>query len=323
MRLALNFPRIDPTRGGAETYVVDLCRSLVRAGHQVDLYAETLEGRLAAAGGPVHRRARAWPQPAAADLELRPQLRGGDRAGRLRLHRRVHQHVRPRRDHSPGRRARRQPASQCAPVPEPALVRRLYVLGKMLNPRYFVYRAIERRQYAPERQARVIAVSNMVRRHIQQFHHVPRDRDPRRAQRHRSRAGQGRPARGGPLRVPQPAGTGAGRPGRPVRGPQLRAQGLEAAAPGAWGQEPRRAPGRSTCWSAAAAAPDLIGGWPGRWGSTRPSISSATTTTSANASRPATSSSCRPIMIRARWWSWRPWPAGCLSSRRSRTAPAS
>ena len=41
MRLALNFPRIDPTRGGAETYVVDLCRSLVQAGHQVDLYAES------------------------------------------------------------------------------------------------------------------------------------------------------------------------------------------------------------------------------------------------------------------------------------------
>jgi len=41
MRLALNFPRIDPTRGGAETYIVDLCRSLVRAGHQVDLYAES------------------------------------------------------------------------------------------------------------------------------------------------------------------------------------------------------------------------------------------------------------------------------------------
>src|SRR5690348_9511529 len=41
MRLALNFPRIDPSRGGAETYLVDLCRSLLRAGHQVDLYAES------------------------------------------------------------------------------------------------------------------------------------------------------------------------------------------------------------------------------------------------------------------------------------------
>src|SRR3954454_6328761 len=41
MRLALNYRRIDPTRGGAETYLVDLCHRLIRAGHQVDLYAES------------------------------------------------------------------------------------------------------------------------------------------------------------------------------------------------------------------------------------------------------------------------------------------
>ena len=41
MRLALNFRRVDPSRGGAETYVVDLCQRLIRAGHFVDLYAES------------------------------------------------------------------------------------------------------------------------------------------------------------------------------------------------------------------------------------------------------------------------------------------
>src|SRR5262249_32312838 len=41
MRLALNFQRVDPTRGGAETYVADVCRALVDAGHRVDLYAES------------------------------------------------------------------------------------------------------------------------------------------------------------------------------------------------------------------------------------------------------------------------------------------
>ncbi len=41
MRLALNFQRVDPTRGGAETYVVDLCRHLIQLGHEVDLYAES------------------------------------------------------------------------------------------------------------------------------------------------------------------------------------------------------------------------------------------------------------------------------------------
>src|SRR5262245_49401639 len=41
MRLALNFQRVDPTRGGAETYVVDLCHHLVGLDHKVDLYAES------------------------------------------------------------------------------------------------------------------------------------------------------------------------------------------------------------------------------------------------------------------------------------------
>ncbi len=41
MHLALNFQRVDPARGGAETYVADLCRHLVGAGHRVDLYAES------------------------------------------------------------------------------------------------------------------------------------------------------------------------------------------------------------------------------------------------------------------------------------------
>ncbi len=173
MRLALNFPRIDPTRGGAETYIVDLCRSLVRAGHQVDLYAETWkdgslppEVRCVAVPAPGHsRRARIWSfarnsEAAITQAEydctvgfintyahdvIIPQ--GGVHGGSL--------HANALRFKSP-------------------LIRRLYVLGKTLNPRSIVYRAIERRQYAAHRQVQVIAVSDMVRRHIQQFHHVPR-----------------------------------------------------------------------------------------------------------------------------------------------------
>ena len=51
MHLALNFQRVDPARGGAETYVADLCRNLVGAGHRVDLYAESwADGALAPPG---------------------------------------------------------------------------------------------------------------------------------------------------------------------------------------------------------------------------------------------------------------------------------
>src|SRR5262249_29251215 len=41
MHLALNFQRVDPSRGGAETYVADLCRAPDQGGHRVDLYAES------------------------------------------------------------------------------------------------------------------------------------------------------------------------------------------------------------------------------------------------------------------------------------------
>src|SRR4051794_5625030 len=173
MRLALNFPRIDPTRGGAETYIVDLCRSLIRAGHQVDVYAASWkEGSLppevrcveVAATGKT-RAKQIWSFArnseaalAKADYDctvgfintwahdvIIPQ--GGVHAGSLQAN-----------------------SLRFAS----GLIRRLYVLGKRLNPRFSTYRAIEDRQYAPERQARVVAVSNMVRRHVQQFHHVPR-----------------------------------------------------------------------------------------------------------------------------------------------------
>jgi UDP-glucose:(heptosyl)LPS alpha-1,3-glucosyltransferase len=54
--------------------------------------------------------------------------------------------------------------------------RTLYTLGKKANPKFWVHDVIERRQYAPERQSKVIAVSNLVKEQLLQFHHVPRTR---------------------------------------------------------------------------------------------------------------------------------------------------
>ena len=76
MHLALNFQRVDPTRGGAETYVVDLCHRLVQAGHRVDLFAESWRE------GVLPREVRCVAVAAlgrnrlGAALELRPELRG-------------------------------------------------------------------------------------------------------------------------------------------------------------------------------------------------------------------------------------------------------
>jgi UDP-glucose:(heptosyl)LPS alpha-1,3-glucosyltransferase len=175
MRLALNFQRIDPTRGGAETYVVDLCQHLVRSGHGVDLYAES------------------W-----ADGVLPPEVKciavetsGRSRTARIRSFARRseaalsrvsydctvgfintwhHDVIIPQggvRQGSLDANSRRFPDGWR---------RSLYRLGKTANPKHWTYRAIEARQYDLDRQARVIAVSHMVKEHLQQYHHVPRAR---------------------------------------------------------------------------------------------------------------------------------------------------
>ena len=324
MRLALNFQRIDPTRGGAETYIVDLCRSLVRAGPP---------GRPLRRAG---RRDRCLPRSAAS----RSPPRAGRRIKRIWSFARNSEAALAKADYdctvgfintwahdviipqggvhggSLQANALRFPSG---------LVRRLYVLGKMLNPKFWTYRAIERRQYAPDRQARVVAVSNMVRRHLQQFHHVPRQRihvvpnaiDPDR------------------VKVAQPGAVRCAFRNRLGLEPSdlvglfvghnFALKGLEAAPPGARAHgEPRREPGRSTCSSAAAAASPPYRRMARSLGHRRRrSISSASTPTSATATGRATSSSCRPTTIPARSSSWRPWPAACPYHDRPATGPAS
>jgi UDP-glucose:(heptosyl)LPS alpha-1,3-glucosyltransferase len=54
------------------------------------------------------------------------------------------------------------------------LVRQTYLLAKTANPKHWLHRSIESKQYDPARYPRVIAVSNMVKRHLEQFHNVPR-----------------------------------------------------------------------------------------------------------------------------------------------------
>lgn len=175
MHLALNYRRVDPARGGAETYVADLSRRLVALGHRVDLYAERWDDRAlppevrrvrVAADGPT-RGARTWSFAVNSEAALRrapcdcsigfintwhhdiliPQ--GGVHAASLDAN------------------ARRFPAA----------IRPLYRVGKQINPKsWWLYRAIERRQYDPARGARIVAVSRMVRGHLERFRGVAPDR---------------------------------------------------------------------------------------------------------------------------------------------------
>jgi UDP-glucose:(heptosyl)LPS alpha-1,3-glucosyltransferase len=173
MRLALNYQRVDPSKGGAETYVVDLCRCLVDAGHEVDLYAQSWRADLIPEGVrclPVEAKGRTrigqiWNFAVNSEAALQqardrydctvgfintwshdvliPQ--GGTHAGSLLAN--------SRRFGSP-------------------ISRGVYRGLKRLNPKFWVYRSIEARQYEASRGARIVAVSLFVKRHIEQFHGV-------------------------------------------------------------------------------------------------------------------------------------------------------
>ena len=174
MRLALNFSRVDPSRGGAETYVADLCRHLAREGHRVTLFANSWDE--AALPGVVCRKveargrtrgAKIWDFARNSEDALRRESfdctvgfintwhhdvlipQGGVHGASLECN------------------ARRFPAGWR---------RAAYTLGKRINPKASLYRAIERKQYDPARGARVVAVSRMVRGHLERFHDVPRER---------------------------------------------------------------------------------------------------------------------------------------------------
>jgi len=172
MHLALNFERIDPRRGGAETYVADLCRGLVELGHRVDVYANSV------APGALPCEVRMIPVP----------VRGGTRLGRQRSFARASAAAleQARMDCSVGfigtyahdvliPQGGVQAASLRANAMRrrPGIARAAYLAGKMLNPKYWVQREVERRQYDPARGQRVIAVSRMVARHLELYHRVP------------------------------------------------------------------------------------------------------------------------------------------------------
>lgn len=175
MRLAVNFQRVDPSKGGAETYVADLCRALVSAGHRVDLYSESWRADALPSGvrpirvetsGPA-RWARIWSFAARSEAMLRAESydctigfintwhqdilipQGGVHAGSLQAN------------------SRRFPAGWR---------RWAYLAAKRVNPKHWLYRGIEARQYDPARRTRVVAVSQMVRGHLERFHGVPRER---------------------------------------------------------------------------------------------------------------------------------------------------
>jgi UDP-glucose:(heptosyl)LPS alpha-1,3-glucosyltransferase len=175
MRLAVNFQRIDPSRGGAETYVADLCRRLISLGHEVDLYAAEWSADALPAGLNVievptfglSRGARIR-NFAEASEALIPQGRYDCTVGFINTW--AHDVLIPQGGVHQGSiefNARRFPAGW---------KRGAYRFSKRLNPRQGLYRAIEARQYDPARGALIVAVSRFVQGHLERFHNVPAER---------------------------------------------------------------------------------------------------------------------------------------------------
>jgi UDP-glucose:(heptosyl)LPS alpha-1,3-glucosyltransferase len=175
MRLALNFQRVDPARGGAETYVADLCRALVAAGHQVDVYAAMWRY------GVLPDAVRCF-RVETTGLTRLQQLKSFALNSETRLRQTSydctvglintwhHDVIIPQGGIQRGSleaNARRFPVGWR---------RSLYRLGKKANPKFWAHEAIERRQYAPDRHAKVVAVSSLVKDQLLRYHHVPRTR---------------------------------------------------------------------------------------------------------------------------------------------------
>lgn len=173
MRIAVCYQAVDPRLGGAETYVIDLCRGLIRAGHAVDLVAERwVEDALPAGLG-----------------RARIAVRGLTRLGRIwDFARQCDEYlaaVTPAYDATIGflntwgqdvlipqggvRAASLEANAERFPT---AARRAAYRVAKRLNARWWLYQAIERRQYDPARGSRFVAVSRMVRGHMARHHGV-------------------------------------------------------------------------------------------------------------------------------------------------------
>jgi UDP-glucose:(heptosyl)LPS alpha-1,3-glucosyltransferase len=177
MKIALNLESVGARRGGAEKYAATLARLLDAAGHEVHVFARTVDTAELPAAVRVHH----VPSGSAAGLAwLRPWFfaRDSERALReespeliLGMTNVWHQHAclavggaQPAMLEFSSRRFRN------------AWVRRWWWLTKMFNLKQWVLRRIDRRQFQGGNAPHVIAPSRMVAEHFRRFHDVPAER---------------------------------------------------------------------------------------------------------------------------------------------------
>ncbi len=172
MNLAFCYESVLPTRGGCETYIAGLARRLVMDGHDVHLYAcrwdaaalparlHTHPMRLA----PCPRFLRPWSFSRACARALR----GNDHQVTIGFDKIVGMDVVYPQGGLHVASARHNLLKYRSPVAR-ALLRVL----KWFDPAHLSFCALERRQYLGSRRPLVIAISDMVREHIQEYYGLP------------------------------------------------------------------------------------------------------------------------------------------------------
>jgi len=173
VKIGFQIEHLDPSRGGAETYVHRLARDLLAAGHEVHLFAADFEDE--PQGAILHHvLPRGLTRPERDLRFARAVERATRRAGldvAVALGRTfgatvLHPHGGTL---GGGRRQNRR-------LVRPAWLAGLKQASDALNPRIQVRAWIERHQYQADPPPDVVAVSRMVRRDVQTFHDVPDDR---------------------------------------------------------------------------------------------------------------------------------------------------
>ncbi|MEA3366642.1 MAG: glycosyltransferase family 4 protein [Planctomycetota bacterium] len=173
MRIGFQVERLDPSRGGAETYVHRFARDLLAAGHEVHVFAADFEE--VPAGAILHHvLQRGLTRPERDVRFARAVAKASRRAGldvTVAVGRTFGASVlQPHGGTLPG--SRRQNRLRL----RPAWLAGLKQASDWLNPRIRVQAWIERCQYQADPPPDVVAISRMVQRDMQAFYGVPDER---------------------------------------------------------------------------------------------------------------------------------------------------
>jgi len=173
VKIGFQIEHLDPSRGGAETYVHRFAETLIAAGHEVHLFATGFQTE--PAGAVTHHVLQRGLSRPERDLRFaRAARKAARRAGLdvvVAVGRTLGANVlQPHGGTLPGSRR------QNLLLMRNATLRGLKQAFDWANPRIRAQLWIERRQYETEPAPDVVAISRMVRRDVRQFYGVPEDR---------------------------------------------------------------------------------------------------------------------------------------------------